>query len=352
LQAINTALANEVLALPKKERKGLTTASFRDVEIGSAWVNQTIRNANAKTRVKQFRCLPLETNNQNWTLHKVGTTYSVSFGLLRGVKKRVPLAVHSASHQDWLDAVLSQCAQPGSIKLSRSRRGIWYALISVSMEVPDAVMREGWLGVDRGQNVPAVVALPNGGRLVFFHAKQIRHKRRVYAKRRKKLQERGKHRAVKKLEQRERRQVTHINHKLSKEIVGLAERAACGIRLEDLSGIRQTTKQRKETKSDNGQNRAYWPFYQLETFVAYKAALRSIPVEKIPAPYTTKTHHDCGHLGIRKGNDFYCEHCDKHEHADGNAARNIGAPWGMFCAWESSKSPAVTDGAVPTFGPS
>ena len=71
------------------ERRTLTSKSFAHIEIGSAWINQTIRNANARTKVKQFRCLPLETNNQNWTLHKVGDTYSVSFGLRRGIKKRV-----------------------------------------------------------------------------------------------------------------------------------------------------------------------------------------------------------------------------------------------------------------------
>jgi putative transposase len=63
LQALNTALANELLARPRKERSVLTTKSFRDVEIGSGWVNQTIRNANAKTKAKRFRCLPLETNS-------------------------------------------------------------------------------------------------------------------------------------------------------------------------------------------------------------------------------------------------------------------------------------------------
>src|SRR4051812_47256789 len=82
LQAINTDLANRVLAVPKKDRRALTTASFKDIELGSAWINQTIRNANAKTKVKKFKRLPLETNNQNWTLHKVGETYSVSFGLV------------------------------------------------------------------------------------------------------------------------------------------------------------------------------------------------------------------------------------------------------------------------------
>lgn len=262
----------------------------------------------------------------------------------------MPLAIHAACHQEWLDAILAGSAQPGSIKLSRSRLGVWYALLSASMEVPDAVRREGWIGIDRGQNVAAAAALPDGGRLVFFHARQLARSRRKYAKRRKALQAQGKHRAVKKLEQRERRQVTHLNRKLSKEIVGLAERSGCGIRLEELSGIRQRRAQRKEQKSDNGQNRAYWPFYQLETFVAYKAALRGVAVEKVPAPYTSKTHHECGRLGVRRGKDFYCECCDQHEHADGNAARNIGAPWGLFCVWGPSKLPPVMDGAVPVHG--
>jgi|SRR5690242_10412560 transposase len=92
--------------------------------------------------------------------------------------------------------------------------------------------------------------------------------------------------------------------------------------------------------------------YQLETFSAYKAGMRSIPVEKTPAPYTSKAHHRCGWLGVRKENDFYCEYCDRHEHADGNAARNIGEPWGMFCAWGPSKVPSVTGGAASARGPS
>src|SRR5947207_14831773 len=65
LQALNTSVANTILALPKGERRALTSKSFAHVEIGSAWMNQTIRNANAHTKVKQFWCLPLETNNQN-----------------------------------------------------------------------------------------------------------------------------------------------------------------------------------------------------------------------------------------------------------------------------------------------
>lgn len=95
-----------------------------------------------------------------------------------------------------------------------------------------------WLGVARGQSVPAVAALP-GGPAVFWRVPYVRPIRRVYAQRRKKLQKLGKTRALLKLESRERRIITPINHCISKEIVALAVRDSCGIRLEDLEGCRK-----------------------------------------------------------------------------------------------------------------
>jgi IS605 OrfB family transposase len=330
LQTLNTLTANAILALPKGERRTLTSKAFAHVEIGSAWINQTIRNANARTKVRQFRCLPLETNNQNWTLHKVGETYSIAFGLRRGTKKRVPLAVHAASHQYWLDAVLDGRASPGSITLWCSRKGIWYACLSVSMDVPDAEPTGRWMGIDRGQNVPLTASMPEGP-VLFWKANRIRHVRRVYAVRRKRLQAAGKHRAVKKLERRERRIVTHINHCLSKEVVARAQRCKAGLRLEDLSGIRQRSRQRQATKTDAGHNRDYWPFFQLEQLITYKAHLAGVAVEKVPAAYTSKSCHRCGALGTRKTHTFLCQRCHYHAHADANAAQNIRDWYGMCC---------------------
>ncbi len=47
LQDLNTVTANAILAVPREERGALTTAHFGHVELGSAWMNQTIRNARA-----------------------------------------------------------------------------------------------------------------------------------------------------------------------------------------------------------------------------------------------------------------------------------------------------------------
>ena len=89
LQDLNTEVANGILALSPAERSHLTTAHVTNVETGSAWMNQTIRNARARTTVKRFKVLPPETNSQNWTLHRVGNTYSLGFGLRRGTKKPI-----------------------------------------------------------------------------------------------------------------------------------------------------------------------------------------------------------------------------------------------------------------------
>lgn len=341
LEQLNTDVANRILSLSKEDRRKLTSKSFADIEIGSAWINQTIRNANARTKVRHFRRLPLETNNQNWTLHRVGDTFSVSFGLLRGIKKRIPLEVHVASHRKLLEAILDSSAKAGSIKLSRSRRGIWYALLSVSMEVPDAETRDRWIGVDRGQNVPMVAATPDGP-VVFWKAARIRHVRRVFAERRRKLQALGKYRAVRKLEQRERRIITHINHCISKELVALAKRVTAGIRFEDLSGIRKSSKQRKDTKSDAGQNRDYWPFYQPEMFVRYKALEAGVVVDQVRPHYTSQSCHRCGSINKRHKHAYVCTRCRYKAHADANAAMNIRDWYGLCC-------PLALE--VPTGGP-
>jgi IS605 OrfB family transposase len=114
-------------------------------------------------------------------------------------------------------------------------------------------------------------------------------------------------------------------------VVALAQRCHAGLRLEDLSGIRQRSRQRQTTQTDAGRNRDYWPFFQLEQFITYKAHLAGVAVEKVPAAYTSRSCHRCGTLGVRKRHRFVCPRCTYHAHADANAAMNIRDWQGLCC---------------------
>jgi putative transposase len=329
LTAVNTQAANDLLNVDKKERKKLTSAAFKHIEIGSMWINQTIRNANAKTKAKHFKRMWLEVNNQGYEVLKLGDLYTLSFSLYRGRKGRIPLKVHSASHSEALDKLIAGEAKLGTLKICKSKKGIWYALVSVSMEVPDAMRVDRWIGVDRGQNNIAVAALPKGfGK--FWKGGRVRGLRRQFQRTRRKLQEAKQLKEVKRLEQRERRIMTHINHVISKELVQFAKDFGMGLRFEDLSGIRQTSKQRKKTKSDAGNNRDSWAFYQLEIFTRYKAIRAGVPVQSVPAPHTSKSDHRNGVLGKRNG-DWFKGFDGYRCNADWNASQNIGQWLGFSC---------------------
>lgn len=339
LTAINTQVANELLEIELKERKKLTSAAFHHIEIGSMWINQTIRNTNAKTLVKHFKRMWLEVNNQGFEIVKSGNLYAVSFSLYRGRKGRIPLSIHQASHTNVLNKVINKEALLGSLKLCKSKKGIWYALVSVSMQVADATPVKDWIGVDRGQNNIAVAALPNGfGK--FWKSGRVKELRRQFQRTRKQLQQAKQLKEVKRLEQRERRIMTHINHIISKQLVQFASDYGCGLRFEDLSGCRKTMKQKKKTKSDAATNRDTWAFYQLETMARYKAIRAGVPVESVPAPYTSKSDHRNGVLGVRnshwfRGYDGY--RCN----ADWNASQNIGQWLGFSCPLDLQEAVAV-----------
>ena len=341
LTLLNTEVANTLLEVDKSQRRQYTSKDFNHIEIGSMWINQTIRNTGARTKVKKFKRLPLEVNNQGYSISRQGDLFTVSFSLYRGAKKRIPISVHSASHQATLEKVINSEAKLGSMKISKSRIGVWYALISVSMDVPDTYEPIDWIGVDRGQNNIAVAALPKSfGK--FWSGKQIKALRRHYQQLRQSLQKAQKHKKIKDIERRERRIMTHINHVISKQLVQLASDYGMGLRFEDLSGIRQTSKQRKKTKSDASKNRDFWAFYQLEQFTRYKAIRAGVPVESVPAPYTSQSDHRNGVIGKRvkhtfTGYDGY--RCN----ADWNASQNIGQ-------WNGFSCPLNLEKAVPVMG--
>ncbi len=79
-----------------------------------------------------------------------------------------------------------------------------------------------------------------------------------------------KNRAVKKLEQKESRWMRAVNHTVSRRIVNFADWLNADLVLEDLSGCRQTMKQRKKSRADNGESRHTWAYFDLQLKLEYK----------------------------------------------------------------------------------
>lgn len=342
----STELANSLLKVPFAERKKLTTAMVT-TRLKSALSNQVIRILKGKAgkRVKAFKVFWPEVNKQNWKVCKVGNTYALSFPTIQGVK-RVPIEVNSHFSQP-LDEIVSDDLEKGTLKLMRLR-GTWYAMLSVTREVPDVESRQR-IGVDRGQNNLAVASTVDG-QCLFFNGKEVMHRRRQFQQLRKELQTAGKYRAVKKLERRESRWMREVNHTISRRLVRFANSLDADIYLEDLSGIRQTSVQRKKNRSDAGTSRHTWAFYDLEAKLTYKMALSGRQAHKRPAAYTSKTDHRTGKLdGKRRRHDF--KGADGYTiHADLNAAINI-AQWdGFSCVLELEEALSVMGSVVSADG--
>ena len=149
--------------------------------------------------------------------------------------------------------------------------------------------------------------------------KQAKHIHQKYSKIRKKLQRFKKLRKLKTIKRRESNITKNLNHKISRKVVNYAKQNNCGIKLEDLTGIRKTTKQAKSFKYAMNS----WAYYQLEQFIKYKSQLAGVPVVKIEPAYTSQRCQMCGKLGQRNDKLFKCPQCGYTVHADVNASWNI-----------------------------
>lgn len=191
----------------------------------------------------------------------------------------------------------------------------------ISATVPENLPFEpqGYIGVDRNTTGHiAVVANPATGK-VWKLGKSCQHIHQKYKNARKTLQRHGRYKEVKNIKHRESHIVRDQNHKIAKKIVNLAVQNACGIKMEQLDGIRTNRKQAKSFRYSLHS----WSFYQLQTFVEYKAKLNGVTVTYVDPAYTSQQCSRCGLIGNRNDKVFTCPHCGHVDHADSNAAFNI-----------------------------
>lgn len=335
----NTDLANWLLSIPLPERRKLTTAKVV-TRLMSALANQTIRHTTSGTskKVKNYKTLPPEINKQNWSLHKIGDTYSLSFPTAKGVK-RVPICVAYHHWKPILDALLEEDkrVEKGSVKIIKHRNK-WYAFVSITQEVPEVVATKR-IGCDRGQNNLAVVA-PAQGFGKFFNGQAVKHRRRQFQKRRESLQKAKKFRALKQWDKKEQKWMDAVNHTCSRRIVRFAQFHNADVVVENLEGCRKTMKQKRVNRADAGESGQSWAYYSLEQKLGYKLVQAGLHLIKRPAPYTSKSCSTCGTLGKRYKHDFNCVHGHYHN-ADFNAGRNLSQWDGFSCSLDLQKAVSV-----------
>jgi IS605 OrfB family transposase len=202
------------------------------------------------------------------------------------------------------------------------RDGIFY--LAIVVEAPEAAKVDavGTLGVDLGI---VYLATDNDGET--FSGKQVDKVREKNATLRANLQTAGTKSAtkhLKKLSGRESRFHRDINHIISKKIVAKAKDTRQAIALEDLTGIRKSVTVRRTQRS----RLHSWAFYQLRSFIEYKAAIAGIPVFLVNPRGTSHICPECKHnerANRPDRNTFRCVQCGFSGNADHIAAINIAA---------------------------
>lgn len=216
-------------------------------------------------------------------------------------------------------------------ELIKSRKGevdlmyinkVFYLSCVCDVDEEKFIDPEGILGIDLGIVNVAVDSLGT-----HYSGKDIEVYRKKMVNRRKNIQKKGTRsakRKLKKISNKQQRFQNDRNHCISKSIVATAKRLSFSIALEDLRNIKDRIKARKSQRARMGN----WSFYQLKSFIKYKAKIVGIPVIEVDPRNTSRTCPYCKFVSKanRKTRDlFCCKQCGFSESADLVAAWNIQA---------------------------
>ncbi|MHC5261006.1 RNA-guided endonuclease InsQ/TnpB family protein [Streptomyces sp. UC4497] len=199
-------------------------------------------------------------------------------------------------------------------------KGKWYLLATCEIPDPEVYEPVDWIGVDRG-----IVNLATTSDGTNHQGRHLSRYRRWQARKRAELQKKQTRAATRRLArraQKESRHATHVNHRIAKEIVSVAQRTARGIAVEQLGGIRDRVRLRRDQRDALSS----WPFHQLGQHLAYKARRAGVPFLEVDPAYTSQRCVRCGHTekANRSTRDhFCCRRCGLAGPADHVAGVNV-----------------------------
>ncbi len=204
-----------------------------------------------------------------------------------------------------------------------NKDGKWFLHLRTKTEVESDTPEQATtghstvLGVDLGVNQLAVTSTGS-----FWSGHEFDHWRREYEKRRASLQQCGSRHAHENIQSVGRKETGRFKMMLHRIANGIIEEAAengCTvIAFEKLTGIRD-----RLPGASWGHK---WAFERLYEYVEYKAELHGIDVDQVDPENTSRRCSHCGftHPDNRDGENFECLKCGYENHADYNAAKNIG----------------------------
>jgi IS605 OrfB family transposase len=200
-------------------------------------------------------------------------------------------------------------------------KGLFFLSATCDVGEPKPVDVESALGVDLG--VTNIAVDGDGQVYSASHINNVRHRHRRLRARLQAKGTRSAKRKLKRLSGKERRFAKDTNHCISKKLVAEAKDTNRALALEDLQGIRARVTVRRSQRATLHS----WAFYQLRSFVTYKAKRAGVPVFLVDPRNTSRTCPACGH--IDKANrpsqsKFSCVVCGCAGLADHIAAVNIG----------------------------
>jgi len=198
------------------------------------------------------------------------------------------------------------------------RNDKWFMSYSYNTPVLQEQEIQGFLGVDRNSVENVVVCADVMSGKVRKLGPDVSGITKNFRNRRKNLQKKGAKNALKKIRRKQSNRVKDINHKVSRSVVDYAKSHRLAVVLEDLGKIS------KKGKAKRYVQKSQWSFYQLETFVKYKASLLGIPIYFVNPAYTSQVCSRCGSINKPNGKKYKCP-CSHFDHRDSNAAFNISA---------------------------